>query len=123
MIRDGEQAVAIMPAYYTHKGAEGKQSQWVGDLVLVNSVRSHGVGGTVLHRGPGNPHTHAIGKATSLDAGTYRRATPDDPGYMATREQWMAHADQQLRRLRQESFVWGVIAILSLGALAMVVMP
>lgn len=122
-LKEGDQAVATTISHFTHKGAEGKQSQWVGDLVLVNSVRPHGVLGTVLHRGQGNPHTGAIGKATSLCAGTFRMATPDDPGYMATREQWMGHADREFARLRAESMAWAVIALLSLGALAMVALP
>ena len=122
-IKDGDQVVATEISHFTHKGAEGKQSQWVGDLIIANSLRGSGVSGVVLHRGAGNPHTGAIGKSTSLCAGTYRKAMPGDKGFMATREQWFDFKDREISRLRAENFIWAAIAICSLGALALKALP
>ena len=126
-LKPGDLIVATKISHYMHAGAEGKQSQWVGDLIMVNNPRSDGsVGGTGLYDGPGKRQPGerpSLGLGTSLHAGTYRLATPDDPGYVATREQWANIHAVEVKQLRLESFIWGIIAILSLGALAAVVFP
>lgn len=122
-LKPGDQIVATEITHYTHRGAEGKQSQWIRDLIMVNNPRMHdSVGGTGLYDGPGkreNRERPSLGLGSLMLDGTYRRATPDDPGFMATREQWIAHADQEARRLRMQSFICGALAILSIGMLAM----
>ena len=126
-LKPGDLIVATKISHYTHAGAEGKQSQWVGDMIMVNGQSPDGyVRGTGLYDGPGKRPTQerpSLGLGTSLHAGTYRLATPRDPGYMATREQWANIHAVEVKQLRLESFVWGVIAIISLGALAAVVLP
>lgn len=123
-LKAGDQIVATEIAHYTHAGAEGKQSQWVGDLIMVNNPKMNGiVGGVGLHSNQPNRDRPCIGLGNSLHDGTYRMATPDDQGFIATREQWFTIKDQEISRLRAESFVWGFIAILSIGALALKVMP
>lgn len=126
-LKPGDLIVATKISHYTHAGAEGKQSQWVGDLIMVNNPRSDGsVGGTGLYDGPGKRQPcerPSLGLGTSLHAGTYRLATPEDPGYVATRDQWANIHAVEVKQLRLESFIWGVIAIISLGALAAVVFP
>lgn len=119
-LKPGDLIVATEIAFYDH--APDKQSQWVGDLIMVNNPRGGSVGGTGLYDGPGkreNRERPSLGLGTSLEAGTFRRATIDDPGFMATREVWGA----EISRLRAESFAYGAIALLALGALALVTLP
>lgn len=131
-LANGDQIIATEIAFYDH--APGKQSQHVGDLLMVNNTHvrhnletgqvrtSDHVSGCLLNNLPGESRNR-VGLCSSLDVGTFRRATPDDAGFMATREQWCSIADAEIRSLRRSSFAWGVIAILSLGVLAYVVMP
>jgi hypothetical protein len=128
-LKPGDLIVATKISHYTHAGAEGQQSQWVGDMIMVNNPRSNGtVGGTGIHDGPGKREPGerpSLGLGTSLHAGTYRLATPDDPGFMATREVWHGHKANvatltaELNRERIQCFVWGTIGILSLGFTAL----
>lgn len=131
-LNNGDQIIATEIAFYEH--APEKQSQHIGDLLMVNNTHvgrnletgevraADFVSGCLLNNLAGEPRNR-MGLGSSLDVGTFRRATPDDPGFMATREQWCAIADADIRSLRRSSFAWGVIAILSLGYLAYVVMP
>lgn len=131
-LKNGDQIIATAIAFYDH--APHKQSQYIGDLLMVNNphvsrnletgeVRAADfVSGDLLNNLPGSSRNR-IGLCSSLNVGTFRLATPDDPGYMATREQWCAIKDREIRDLRVGLFVWGVMAILALGALALKVMP
>lgn len=142
-LKPGDLIVATEISHYTHAGAEGKQSQWVGDMIMVNNPRSNGsVGGTGIYDGPGKREPGerpSLGLGTSLHAGTYRLATPDDPGFMGTREVWEKHLttpDQvrdalsievakltaELHQERTQCFAWGAIGILCLGFTAMVLL-
>jgi hypothetical protein len=118
-LQPGDQIIATEDVYFE----SGNYSQKVGDIIMVNNPKYAGiVGGTGLN-GIAYNGRNCLGLGGSLKVGTFRRATPDDPGYMATREQWLSIENTEIRKLRLESFFYGVIAILSLGALAYVVMP
>lgn len=118
-LQPGDQIIATEDAYFD----SGNYSQKVGDIIMVNNPKYAGsVGGTGLN-GVAYNGRNCLGLGGSLKVGTFRRATPDDPGYMATREQWLSIECAEVRKMRIESFLYGVIAILSLGALAMQVMP
>jgi hypothetical protein len=142
-LKPGDLIVATEISHYTHAGAEGKQSQWVGDMIMVNNPRISGmVGGTGIHDGPGKREPGdrpSLGLGCSLHAGTYRLATPDDPGFMATREVWEKHLttpDQvrdalskevaaltaELNQERVHCFAWGAIGILCLGFTGLVLL-
>jgi hypothetical protein len=78
----GDIVIATEIAYYTHKGAEGKQSQAVGDILLVNNPHADGyVQGCSLM-----PAVRGLGNG--LNAGTYRLAKPSDKHYVMTVQEW-----------------------------------
>lgn len=85
---------------------EQHYAQRVGDIIMVNNpnignlVGGTGINGT-CHNGRKN-----IGLGSSFEVGTFRRATPDDPGYIATREQWHAELHTEIRRLRARVFLF-----------------
>lgn len=137
-LKNGDQIIATDIAFYDYNEEirkQRKQSQHVGDLLMVNNPRvirdpetgevmraADIVSGELLNNLPGEARNR-IGLGSSLKVGTFRLATPDDAAYMATREQWSCVKDAEIRKLRRESFVYGVAAIIALGALAFVVMP
>lgn len=93
----GDIVVATAIAYYTHKGAEGVQSQEVGDMLLVNNPYECGrVQGCSLMPG-------SVALGTSLAAGTYRVAKPSDKHYVMTVQEW--------DRYQPERFVRALYAI------------
>lgn len=93
----GDIVVATAIAYYTHKGAEGVQSQEVGDMLLVNNPHESGyVQGCSLMPG-------SVALGTSLAAGTYRVAKPSDKHYVMTVQEW--------DRYQPERFVRALYAI------------
>lgn len=138
-LKAGDQIIATDIAFYDYNEEikkQRKQSQWVGDIMMVNNPRvtrdkdgnvthaSDIVSGHGLNREPRTTGERPnLGLGTSLKVGTFRMATPDDPGFVATREQWYAFKDAEIRKLRIESFVYGVIAILALGAMAYSLLP
>jgi hypothetical protein len=78
----GDIIIATAISHYTHAGAEGKQSQDIGDIMIVNNPRPDGfVGGNSLMPG-------SEGLGTSLHAGTYRLAKPSDKYYVMTLQEW-----------------------------------
>ena len=93
----GDIVVATAIAYYTHKGAEGVQSQEVGDVLMVNNPYECGrVQGCSLMPG-------SVALGTSLAAGTYRVAKPSDKHYVMTVQEW--------DRYQPERFVRALYAI------------
>lgn len=93
----GDIVIATKISHYTHKGAEGVQSQKVGDMLMVNNPYADGhVQGCSLMPG-------AIGLCTSLNAGTYRVAKPSDKHYVMTVQEW--------DRYQPERFVRALYAI------------
>lgn len=96
-LKAGDQIIATDIAFFKH--ASDKQSQHVGDLLMVNNPRiGNLVGGVSLNNRPGE--SGRIGLGSSLKTGTFRRATPDDPGYLATREQWFAIKNSEIEKLK-----------------------
>lgn len=125
-VKVGDQVIALEDAYFPLSISKTpKRSQAKGELLLVNTFhRGGGVSGAGLNRVPRTLRNRPnMGLGCSFQAGTYRLATPEDPGYLATREQWHAVKDAECRRLRFESFAWSVVALLSLGALALRSLP
>lgn len=105
-LRIGDQIIAVADARFPkHISLEQHYSQRVGDIIMVNNPRIVGmVGGTGI-TGTSYNGRPCLGLGSSLRDGTYRRATPDDKGYLATREQWHAIKDKEIKRLKSE--LWG----------------
>lgn len=88
----GDIVIATEIAFYTHKGAEGQQSQKVGDTLLVNNPYECGrVQGYSLMPG-------SVGLGNSLDAGTYRVAKPSDKNYVMTLQEWDRYQPERFVR-------------------------
>lgn len=115
-LKAGDQIIATDIAFFRH--APDKQSQHIGDLLMVNNPRiGDAVGGVSLNNRPGE--SSRIGLGSSLVVGTFRRATPDDPGYLATREQWFAIKNSEIEKLQARLWAKGVDfwAVLSVAVL------
>lgn len=88
----GDIVIATKIDYFTHAGAEGKQSQEVGDMLLVNNPHENGrVQGCSLMPG-------IVGLGTSLTAGSYRLAKPSDKHYVMTLQEWDRYQPERLVR-------------------------
>lgn len=88
----GDIIIATKISHFTHKGAEGKQSQAVGDMLIVNNPHLDGdVQGCSLMPG-------SVGLCTGLDAGTYRVAKPSDKHYVMTLQEWDRYQPERLVR-------------------------
>lgn len=88
----GDIVIATDIAYFTHKGAEGVQSQEVGDMLLVNNPHTDGyVQGCSLMPG-------VIGLGSGLKPGTYRRAKPSDEHYVMTVREWDRYQPERFVR-------------------------
>ena len=88
----GDVVIATDIAFYTHKGAEGKQSQSVGDMLIVNNPHNDGyVQGCSLMPG-------SVGICTGLNAGTYRLAKPGDKHYVMTVKEWDRYQPERFVR-------------------------
>lgn len=88
----GDIVIATKIGYFTHKGAEGKQSQSVGDMLLVNNPHEDGnVQGCSLMPG-------IVGLGTSLKPGTYRLAKPSDKHYVMTVQEWDRYQPERFVR-------------------------
>jgi hypothetical protein len=96
----GDIIIATAISHYTHAGAEGKQSQGIGDIMIVNNPKPDGfVGGNSLMPG-------SEGLGTSLHAGTYRLAKPSDKYYVMTVQEWDRYQPERfLRFLYNINFV------------------
>ncbi|WVW37779.1 hypothetical protein Gekk315_00067 [Aeromonas phage Gekk3-15] len=118
----GDQIIATKDAYFpAHIANPPKLSQRKGDIIMVNNPRvgCDIVSGTGLN-GTAHNGRRCIGLGGSLRVGTFRRATPDDEGFMATRSQWHAHKDAEISRLKASLFGWRVVGIIWLGTMLMV---
>lgn len=88
----GDIVIATEISHYTHKGAEGKQSQAVGDMLLVNNPHESGyVQGCSLMPG-------SVGLGNGLNAGTYRLAKPSDKHYVMTLKEWDRYQFERIMR-------------------------
>ncbi len=137
-LKPGDQIIATEDVFYQSiKGADGSlvAAQRKGDILLVNNtaIRRNKdgvvtyagteVGGVRTFESSKHDGRSGIGLGASFRVGTFRLATPDDPGYLATRDQWSSIKDMKVLRMRCESFLWGTLAFLSLGALALGLVP
>lgn len=111
----GEQIVALTEEFHD----SGQYSQKPGDIIRVNNPKLYGI--TCGHGIYGVAYNgrNILGLGSSLKDGTYRRATHDDPGYMDTREGWVKVLGDELKWERRQSFWFGVVALMALGALAL----
>lgn len=88
----GDIVIATKISHFTHKGAEGVQSQEIGDIMLVNNPSADGwVGGCSLMPG-------SVGLGNSLHSGTYRLAKPSDKHYVMTLQEWDRYQPERLVR-------------------------
>lgn len=123
-LKPGEQIIAIEDAYFPpHIATPPKLSQRKGDIIMVNNPRvgCDIVSGTGLN-GVAHNGRECIGLGGSLRVGTFRLATPDDPGFMATREQWEQFKDAEINRLRAMVVGLSLAAFVSFGFMLMGVM-
>lgn len=124
VLKPGDQIIAIEDAYFPpHIATPPKLSQRKGDIIMVNNPRvgCDIVSGTGLN-GVAYNGRECIGLGGSLRVGTFRLATPDDPGFMATREQWEQFKDAEINRLRAMVVGLGLAAFVSFGFMLMGVM-
>lgn len=118
VLQPGDQITATRAEYYD----SGEFSQKVGDIIMVNNARigCDIVSGTGLN-GVAYNGRRCIGLGSSLRVGSFRRATPDDAGFMATREQWGAVKDKEISRLKAKAFTFSLIAFVQLAVMVMMV--
>jgi len=116
----GDQIIATEDARYEkHISAEQHYSQRVGHIIRVNNPKMNGITGGHGIYGMSHTGRSILGYGSSLNDGTYRRATHDDVGYMDTREGWIKVLGDEAKSERIQSFCYGVVALLALGALAL----
>jgi hypothetical protein len=135
ILKAGDQIIATEDAYFDYNEevkAKRLLSQRKGDIIMVNNpmvtrnangvITSIGdkVNGNGIYDGGGRPKGERPNKGLGcgLKVGTFRMATPDDPGYMATREQWDGHLSQRLKSERRQAFVATALLLLTLGLIA-----
>lgn len=88
----GDIVIATKISHFTHKGAEGVQSQEIGDILLVNNPHESGyVQGMSLMPG-------STGLGSGLDEGTYRLAKPSDKHYVMTVHEWDRYIPERIVR-------------------------
>ncbi|EPG3568349.1 hypothetical protein ON011_003283 [Providencia rettgeri] len=102
----GDLIIATENAYFEN----GKISQTKGDILMVNNPRIGDllVGGTGLN-GVAYNGRKCLGLCGSFRVGTFRRATPEDKGYMATREQWSDWKDKKISQLQRLNITLSII--------------
>lgn len=103
----GEQVITIADSYFDHEGAEGKRKNLAGTEFIVNHDKSqHDV--WVITRN---------GKCSTERRDNLRRMTPDDEGYMATKEQWWKYFRYENRDLQRRIAAWRCVAITAISML------
>lgn len=116
----GDQIIATEDAYFDKSiSPEQHYSQLKGHIIRVNNPKMNGITGGHGIYGTSHNGRSILGYGSSLNDGTYRRATHDDVGYMDTREGWEPVLARELKSERVKSFWFGVVALLALGALAL----
>lgn len=125
-LRPGDMIIATETAYFEYNEEVRKQhipSQQPGHIVMVdntNVVRSKDTG-EIYHIGNsvsgtginGTSHTgrNILGLGSSLVVGKFRRATPDDPGFMGTRETFELHYEEKIRKLTLQNNFYFVVGL------------
>ena len=96
----GDIVIATKISHFTHKGAEGVQSQDIGDMLLVNNPREDGyVQGCSLMPG-------IVGLGSGLHPGTYRLAKPSDKHYVMTVQEWDRYQPERFVRFLYNIPFW-----------------
>lgn len=117
ILQPGDQIIATEDAYFDYNEEVKKKrllSQRVGDIIMVNNPRmGDTVGGTGLN-GTAHNGRKCLGLGGSLKVGTFRMATPDDAGYLATKEQWHAIKDCQISDLSNSLLTYRVMSAVCL---------
>lgn len=137
-IKRGDQVICTKEAYFTYSGVEGPTvSQLVGDMIYVNGngIRPDpfnperesvcdSVQGALINQAPYDhplkpkgERKNRLGLCTTLNVGTFRLATHDDPGYLDTREGWSLYYEILLKKERAMSFLWSSAALILLAML------
>ena len=113
ILQPGDQIIATEDAYFDYNEEVKKKhlySQQVGDIIMVNNPRmGDSVGGTGLN-GTAYNGRKCIGLGGSLKVGTFRMATPDDAGYLATKEQWHSIKDARISDLSNSLMTYRVMS-------------
>lgn len=105
-LKVGEQIIAIADARFSADiNPDRPYSQRVGDIIMVNNPKIIGMVGGNGVKGHSYTGRSILGLGSSLNDGTYRRATPDDEGYLATKEQWHGHLHDKIKRLTLKGFI------------------
>lgn len=118
-LQPGDQIIATQDRRYPKRlSSDENYSQRVGDILMVNNPNIGDlVGGTglngVAHNGRKN-----VGLGCSFEVGTFRRATPDDPGFLATREQWYPIKNTEIRKLHVKTTLLKCALASCLGVIA-----
>jgi hypothetical protein len=119
-LKVGDQIIAIEDARFPkHISPTEEYSQRVGHIIRVNNPKMNGITGGHGIYGMSHTGRSILGYGSSLNDGTYRRATHDDVGYMDTREGWIKVLGDEAKWERRQSFWFGVVALMALGALAL----
>ena len=111
----GDQIIATDVCYFDYSEEVKRKrlySQQPGDILMVNNLGDEIVGGFSLN-GVAYNGRKRLGLAGSLRVGKFRLATPDDPGYMATREQWHDMERALITSLRSKLVLWRVLFMTS----------
>ena len=96
----GDIVIATKISHFTHKGAEGVQSQDIGDMLLVNNPHEDGhVQGCSLMPG-------IVGLCSGLNPGTYRLAKPSDKHYVMTVQEWDRYQPERFARYLYNMPFW-----------------
>lgn len=103
----GEQVITIADSYFTHEGAEGKLASTAGTEYIVNHD-NHPDTVWVITRN---------GKCSTERRDNLRRMTPDDEGYMATKEQWWKYFRRENRDLHRRLDAWRCVSITAISML------
>lgn len=117
-LKPGDQIIALTDAYYPeHISPERTIRQHKGDIIMVNSTNLSDItSGCGIHEAvPGSGPRPSKGLGCSFQDGTYRLATPSDPGFMATKEQWREELLRPLKRERLHSLAMAVLAAVLFG--------
>lgn len=94
-LKPGDLIIATDVAFFEYDEEVKKKhiySQQVGDVIMVNNPRvgSGMVSGTGLN-GTAYTGRKSLGLGSSLSLGKFRRAVPEDEGYIATLPFWLNH--------------------------------
>lgn len=120
-LKAGDIIISTDTAYFEYDEdvkAKKLYSQKPGDLLMVNNTHvNYANDGQITYMGDsvqgiglnGESYTgrKRIGLGGSLRVGKFRLATPDDPGYMATRDVFELHDEKVIAELKQKlTFVY-----------------